>query len=304
MPERPVYLKGSRFEVTDCRFDPQKFPAIALFNYVSDSESEFRICNNRIGCNSPKGEATSLGILLGLLEVYPKGTVLIMDNEINIDTYFQWGSPNDQSVGISIPVKIVSASSEPRLETVISGNKINLGHTSPPNLAPPAESWCVAGIYYEDKSESGSSNTTAIINDNEISSNGVPPLWGICLRNASHSVMVKDNDLRSLTASHSQIYVDKNGNDCFLTENILGGLEPLPGSPPVASPEAVVLCQGDSNWLLDNDFSHSHVPPWKPSGPVFVKLDKDSENNVLVYGGKLPGTHIVDIGMNNHTMSI
>jgi hypothetical protein len=282
----PLDMRDSRFQVTQCQIDSARWAGVTGAFFESDEQSEFMVSKNKIGYypHSPL-EVTRVGViflnasvLAPALESWPKGKITVSENDIRLQGYFNFPWP-DWSAGILINVN--SALPE-RSETSISRNRVSFYHQMAPQwpfaLAPSEV--VLDGIIYQDDPGDGSAKVKAVIEKNTvISAAPVMPLRGIFLRKAAHHVRVTGNDLRNLTASHAQVFIDSEAHGCELSGNLYGGLERMQGN--TFEPVAVVLCDGDRNNLSCDDFSGSGVPGWDNTthsgGPGRVKLDSNSD---------------------------
>ena len=280
----PVDMRDSVFEVSGCRLDTANYAAVAGGNFESNSNSVFVVSDNTMGRYPvSESETTPIGViffdLLG--RAYPKGTITIALNRIDVKRYFISPFP-DMSMGISVDVQGNTVDS---VKTIIVDNVIRFLQDSPPTWSSvdDVSSLYFRGIHYRDTGTTG--NAAAIIQNNTLESLKVNPLGGIWVVGNAHDVVVTGNYMKNLTASYAQIYIDKTAHGCVLALNSYGKLEPLAipvtaatatrPRPPVAS----LVCDGDSNCLLDGNFNYASA---NPQGTVCIKLAGDSSNNLLV----------------------
>jgi hypothetical protein len=294
-----IDVRGSYFEVSDCTLEPAKFAGVAVWRCVSDAQTKFVIANNNIAV-SPGAGALDIGIMFGFKDAsmqLPKGTALILNNRIRVAHYFEFRQP-PTSAGILL--QIANHDAGEAFRAVVTHNQISLTH---PSVVSNFETAVVGGIVYDDVTEKGSKNVSAVIDNNLLDGGTIaPPHWGICLRGAANNVIVEDNDLRQLTAAHAQLFVDGyskkdqanpvrvEAHNCVFSRNLLGNLKPASAAKP---PEAAILCSGNNNRFFDNDFASSEITGWTlpdhSAGIGFVKMGELSADNFIILDpGKFP----------------
>ena len=280
-PDHIIDMRKSRFEISDCHLDPAK-TAFMMFNYGSDSATDFRIENNRIGFEPPENtKGTAIGISVGAWVKpdgrphHPKGRVRVALNKIRSQSYLAPTYP--WSAGIWIEVK----DRQPGDAAIeVTDNKITLSHAD----SPEGNDVRRAAIIYEDVTPLANASpnllpTIAIISGNKVFHAGtVVPHCGIELGKQTSDVIVYDNDLTALTVSTAQIRLHVDACRCLVQENRLGGFRKQEA-------EAVIWCKGRSNQIIANDFQPVGVPGWLveqgqfSGGPGYVEMDSESRQN-------------------------
>ena len=225
--QKPIDMSGSVFEVSGCTIDSGKWAGVAAGFLESNQSSVFRVVSkNYVGYHpSSSLEGTRVGVIFmngsvidSSLESWAKGTIDVNSNYIKLQKYFPFPPP-DWSTGILVRVNSALA----QTNTTINHNEVEFTQSTLPSWPAgtnPTDLLMDGILYQDDKEPLVSANAKVFITDNVLVSPTVKPLRGISLIKRAHDVMVTNNNLTKLTASHAQIYVDPEAYNCNVSGNV------------------------------------------------------------------------------------